>query len=111
MVDALSDTLLADCHAIALWSTNYPGDQDELFFSFFEFFSFSSFSFLFSSFPFPFSFLFFFDEGLPRKQRKVRIKEKIETTSCGMIDAEILWTMTTYSAPWSVITSAPRSVP
>ena len=51
------------------------------------------------------------DEGLPRKQRKVRMKEKIETTSCGMIDAGILWTMTTYSAPWSVITSAPRSVP
>ena len=59
--------------------------------------------------------MFFFsgaaDEGLPRKQRKVRMKEKIETTSCGMIDAGILWTMTTYSAPWSVITSAPRSVP
>jgi hypothetical protein len=60
-------------------------------------------------------FFFFFsgaaDEGLPRKRRKVRMKEKIETTSCGMIDAGILWTMTTYSAPWSVITSAPRSVP
>ena len=47
--------------------------------------------------------MFFFsgaaDEGLPRKRRKVRMKEKIETTSGGMIDAGILWTMTTYSAP------------
>ena len=59
----------------------------------------------------PFFFSGAADEGLPRKRRKVRMKEKIETTSCGMIDAGILWTMTTYSAPWSVITSAPRSVP
>ena len=48
---------------------------------------------------FSFFLLFFFsgaaDEGLPIKQRKVRMKEKIETTSCGMIDAGILWTMTT----------------
>ena len=70
MVDALSDTLLADCHAIALWSTNYPGDQDELFFSFFEFFSFSSFSFLFSSFPFPFSFLFFLTKDSRENKEK-----------------------------------------
>ena len=39
------------------------------------------------------------------------MKEKIETTSRRIIDAGILWTMTTCSAPWSVITSAPRSVP
>ena len=51
------------------------------------------------------------DEGFPRKQRKVQMEEKIETTSCGMIDAGILWTKATCSAPLSVITSAPRSVP
>ena len=40
-------------------------------------------------------FLFFSgaaDEGLPRKQRKMRMGEKMETTSCGMGNAGILWT-------------------
>ena len=63
-----------------------------------------------------FSFFFFFfsgaaDEGLPRKQRKVRMKENIDTTCGGVSDAGSHWARTTYSAPWSVITSAPRSVP
>ena len=51
------------------------------------------------------------DEGLPRKQRKVRMKENIDTTCGGVSDAGSHWARTTYSAPWSVITSAPRSVP
>ena len=46
-------------------------------------------------------------EGLPRKQRKMRLQEKRETTSCRMVNAGILWTKATCSAPWSVITSAP----
>ena len=62
-----------------------------------------------------YSFFFFFsgaaDEGLPRKQRKVRMKENIDTTCGGVSDAGSPWARTTYSAPWSVITSAPRSVP
>ena len=59
-------------------------------------------------------FLFFSgaaDEGLPRKQRKVRMKENIDTTCGGVSDAGSHGARTTYSAPWSVITSAPRSVP
>ena len=53
----------------------------------------------------------FFDEWLPRKQREVWMEEKIETTSRWIIDAGILWAMTMCSAPWSMITSAPRGVP
>ena len=56
-------------------------------------------------------FFLFFDEGLPRKQRKGRMKENIDTTCGGVSDAGSPWARTTYSAPWSVITSAPRSVP
>ena len=52
-------------------------------------------------------FYLFIDEGLPRKQRKMRMEEKMETTSCGMGNAGILWTKAMCSAPWSVITSAP----
>jgi len=46
-------------------------------------------------------------EGLPRKQIKMRMQEKRETTSCRMVNAGILWTKAMCSAPWSVITSAP----
>ena len=39
------------------------------------------------------------------------MKEKGDTTCGGLSDAGSHWARTTYSAPWSVITSAPRSVP